>query len=126
MTCFLWSRCLDGEAINEESFSIPLKYIDVTRATNTSLEVMLEKNIEDCWNVDGDLELSDTWTGFRRFTVLDEKPPDGYAWSGRRLTRKQTTSRPHSLWPEIRKDVGSVETQRKAKVDYRKTEARQC
>ena len=27
----------------EASFPIPLKYIDVTRATNTSLDVMLEK-----------------------------------------------------------------------------------
>ena len=40
-----------------------------------------------------------------------------------RLTRKQTTSRPDTLWPEIWKDVGNVETQRKAKVGYRKTEA---
>ena len=44
----------------EESFHIPLKYIDATRATNTSLDVMLEKNIDDYWNVVGDRELSDT------------------------------------------------------------------
>ena len=31
----------------EESFPIPLKYIDVTRTTHTSLDVMLEKQIED-------------------------------------------------------------------------------
>ena len=31
----------------EASFPIPLKYIDVTRATSTSLHVMLEKNIDD-------------------------------------------------------------------------------
>ena len=29
-----------------------------------------------------------------------QKPPDGYTWSGRRLTRKQTTSRPDTLWPD--------------------------
>ena len=52
------------------------------------------ENIDDCWNVDGDRELSHTWTGFTRFTTLKEKPPDGYTWSGRRLTRKETTSRP--------------------------------
>ena len=28
-----------------------------------------------------------------QFTLLEEKPPDGYMWSGRRLTRKQLTSR---------------------------------
>ena len=78
----------------EESFLITLKYIDVTRTIYTSLDVLLEKNIEDCWNVDGDRELSDSWTGFTR---LNEKPPDGYTCSGERLTRKQTTSRPDTL-----------------------------
>ena len=54
----------------EASFPIPLKYIEVTRATSRSLDVMLELNINDCWNVDGDRELSDTLTGSTRFTVL--------------------------------------------------------
>ena len=49
---------------------------------------MLEKNINDFWNVNGDRELSDTWTDSTRFTVLHEKPPDGYTWSGGRLTKK--------------------------------------
>ena len=35
----------------EESFTIPLRYNDVTRATSTTLDVMLEKNIDDYWNV---------------------------------------------------------------------------
>ena len=52
-------------------------------------------------NKDGDRELSVTWTGFTRFTLLKEIPPDGFSWSGRRLTRKQTTSRPDKLWPEM-------------------------
>ena len=90
----------------EESCPIPLKYIDVTRATHTSLDVMLEKNIDDYWNVDGDRELSDTWTGSTRFTFL--KPSVGFSWSGRTLTRKQTTSRPDTLWPEIWKDMSDA------------------
>ena len=53
----------------EESFLIPMKYIDVTRNTHTSLAVIMEKHIEDCWNVDGERELSDAWT---RFFVLNE------------------------------------------------------
>ena len=36
----------------EESFPIPLKYIDVTRTTHTSLDVLLEKPIEDYWKVE--------------------------------------------------------------------------
>ena len=56
----------------EASFPIPLTYINATRSTSTSVDVMLEKCIDDCWNVDGDRDLSDTWTGFTRFTMLDE------------------------------------------------------
>ena len=40
-----------------------------------------------------------------RFTILDEKPPDGYTWSWERLTRQQTTSRPDTMWPEFWKDM---------------------
>ena len=70
----------------EESFLLPLKHIDVTRTTDTTLDVMSEKHFEDYWNVDGERELSDAWTGFARFIVLNEKPPDGFSWSGERLT----------------------------------------
>ena len=37
----------------EESFLIPLKYIDVTRTTHTFPNILLEKHIEDYRNVDG-------------------------------------------------------------------------
>ena len=90
----------------EESFPIPLKYIDVTRTTHTNLDVKQEKRIDDYWNIDGTRDLSDPWTGFTQFTLLEEKPPDGYMWSGRRLTRKQLTSRPDHLWPELWKSMG--------------------
>ena len=68
----------------EESFPIPLKYIDVTRTTHTNLDVKLEKRIDDYWNIDGFRDLSDPWIGFTQFTLLDEKAPDGYTWSGER------------------------------------------
>ena len=90
----------------EASFPIPLKYIDVTRATSTSLDVMLGMND------DGDQELSDTWTGFTRCTVFNEKPLDGFSWSGERLTRKQTISRPDTLWPVIWKEMSDVSKRR--------------
>ena len=90
----------------EESFPIPLKYIDVTRTTHTNLDVKQEKRIDDYWNIDGSRDLSDPWTGFTQFTLLDEIAPDGYMWSGRRLTRKQLTSRPDHLWPELSKSMG--------------------
>ena len=51
----------------EESFPIPLKYIDVSRITHTNLDVMQEKRIDDYWNIDGSRDLSDPWTGFTQF-----------------------------------------------------------
>ena len=57
----------------EESFPIPLKYIDETRTTHTNLDVKQEKRIDDYWNIDGSRDLSDSWTGFTQFTLLEEK-----------------------------------------------------
>ena len=65
------------------------------------MDVMQESRIDDYWNIDGSRDLSDSWTGFTQFTLLEEKPPDGYMWSGWRLTRKQLTSKPDYLWPEL-------------------------
>ena len=90
----------------EESFPIPLKYIDVSRTTHTNLDVKQEKRIDDYWNIDGSRDLSDPWTGFTQFTLLEEKAPDGYTLSRGRLTRKQLTSRPDHLWPELWKSMG--------------------
>ena len=90
----------------EESFPIPLNYIDVSRTTHTNLDVMQESRIDGYWNIDGSRDLSDPWTGVTQFTLLEEKPPDGYMWSGGRLTRKQLTSRPHHLWPELWTKLG--------------------
>ena len=90
----------------EESFPIPLKYIDVSGTTCTNLDLKQEKRINDYWKIDGSRDLSDPWTGFTQFALLEEKPPEGYLWSGERLTRKQLISRPDHLWPEIWKTMG--------------------
>ena len=60
-----------------EQFPIPLKYIDVSRTTQTNLDVKQEKRIDDYWNIDGSRDLSDSWTGFTQFTLLEDKPPNG-------------------------------------------------
>ena len=70
------------------------------------MDVKQEKRIDDYWNIDGSRDLSDPWTGFTQFTLLDEKAPDGCMWSRVRLTRKQLTSRPDHLWPELWKSMG--------------------
>ena len=66
----------------EELFPIQLKYIDVSRTTHSNLDVMQESHIDDYWNIDRSKDLSDSWTGFTQFTLLEEKPPDGYTLSG--------------------------------------------
>ena len=57
----------------EESFPIPLKYIDVSRTTQTNLDVMQESRIDDYWNIDGSRDLSDCWTGFTQIILLEDK-----------------------------------------------------
>ena len=61
--------------------------------------------------------MSGAWTGFTRFTFLNERPPEGKTSSGERLTRKQTTSRPDTLWPEIWKDMSDA-SKRKEKQKW--------
>ena len=82
----------------EGSFPIPLKYTDVNRVTHTTLvDVLQESRIDDYWNIDGARDLSDSGTGFTQRTLLEEKPPEGYMWSRRRLTKRKATSRPDHL-----------------------------
>ena len=61
----------------------------------------VSRHIEDYWNVDGEKELSDAWTRFTRLILLNERPLQGYTWSGERLTRKQNTSRLGDIWPDM-------------------------
>ena len=101
----------------EETFLIPLKYIDVTTATETNLDVLQERDIDDYWNVDANRSLSDSWKGFTKFTLLKEKPPKGYLWSGRRLTKIQATARPENFvaWSLVQNGKSRSE-ERKARM----------
>ena len=108
----------------EESFPVALKYIDFSRTTQTSLDVLLQKNIDDYWNVDGERELSGAWTGFTRFVLLNERSPEGYTWSGEILTRKKTTSRPDNVWPDVWKHMSDAAKKKAKKMGYREAKAR--
>ena len=66
----------------EEAFPIPLKYIDVTRSTHTTLDVLHESRVDDYWNIDVNRILSHSWTAFTKFQILNEKPPEGNLRSG--------------------------------------------
>ena len=57
----------------EESFPIPLKYIDVSRTTHANMDVKQEKRIDDYSNIDRSLHLSDPWTGFTNLLYWKKK-----------------------------------------------------
>ena len=44
--------------------------------------MLLESSIDDTWNVDGGWELPGLRTGFTQFSTFNEKPANGYTWSG--------------------------------------------
>ena len=56
----------------------------------------------------GTLADNNPLTGFTRFILKNERPPDGYTWSGERLTRKQSTSRHHNVRPEMWNHMSDV------------------
>ena len=75
--------------------------LDVTRTTHRNLDVLQESRSDDHWNVDVDRNLSNSWIGFTKFTILIETPPKGEMWSWRRLAKIQATVKPDHLWQEI-------------------------
>ena len=90
----------------EESFPIPLKYIDVSRTTQTNLDVKQERRIDDYWNIDGSRDLSDYWTGSTQFTLLEEKPPDGKMWSWEEINEKTADIQARSFMARTLEDNG--------------------
>ena len=111
----------------EETVPIPLKYLDVTRSAFINLDVSQEKRKDDCWNVNVNCSLSDSWTGFTRFTLLKEKPLQRYSWSRGRLTKSQATTRPEHVWPEVWTKIGKSRSEkRKARVGKRQAKTRPC
>ena len=84
------------------------KYLDTTRSTHTDLNVIKKKRVDDCWNVDLNRSLSDSWKGSTKFAPLKESPPKGCMWSGERMARVQTISRPDHDWPEVWTKIGKA------------------
>ena len=110
----------------EETFPIPLKYIDVKRSSHTNLDALQENRIDDYWNVDANRSLSESWTGLTKFTLVKEKPPRGYMLSVVRLTKIQATTRPEIVWLEVWTKIWkSRSEERKARVGNGETKTRQ-
>ena len=67
---------------------------------HTNLDVKQERRIDDYWNIDGSRDLSDSWTGFTQSTLLVTNLLKDICGPGKK-TRRQSTSRPDRLWPEL-------------------------
>ena len=53
-----------------------------------------------------------------QFTLLNEKHPKGYMWSGRRHTKIQATLRPDYVWPEIWPDMSKAAQKKEKRGIY--------
>ena len=95
-----------------------MKYTDVTRATYTNLDVLQEKRIDDCCNVDANRSLSDSWKVFTKFALLKEKPPKGYMSSGWRLTKNQATTRLENVWLEVWTKIGTSRSEERKRQEW--------
>ena len=85
----------------EASFPIPLKYIDVSRTTHTNLDVKQDKRIDDYGISMGQENcLIHGQVSLYLFYWKKNLQTD-ICGPGERLTRKQLTSRPFHLWPEL-------------------------
>ena len=86
----------------EESLPFPLKYIDVSRTTHKNLDVMQECRIDDYWNIDGSRDLSDSFGQVSLSSLYEVRNlQKDFCGPGRTLTKRQATSRPDHLWPEL-------------------------
>ena len=52
-------------------FPIPLRYIDATWTTHTTLDVLQESHIDDYGIIDVNRNLSESWIGFTQLTILN-------------------------------------------------------
>ena len=74
---------------------------NLTEMTEFRAQTKCVYGTSHCMHSHQNRDLSDSWTGFTRFTILEDKLPDVYTWSGVRFTKKHTTSRLDYLWPEV-------------------------
>ena len=85
----------------EENCPIPLKYIDITRKTETTIKDKNEALSYDCWYDQPEVKLSEPWIGTTTFYLIPERPPEGYTRvphvHGGELVRIQKTRRPGNI-----------------------------
>ena len=91
----------------KETFPIPLKNIDVARSTCIDLDVLPETRIDDYWNVDSGRNLSNSWTGFTKFTLLRETSIRIHVVRGQ-IDKDSNNHRPDHVCQEVRTKNGKA------------------
>ena len=121
-TCFIYRHHVESRVrlfvSKEESLPIPLKFFfDVTKTT-TNPDVVREKNSSTTIEIlMVDRTLSDSWTGFMKFTLSSGRPP-GCTWSG---DARKRSKQPPDHW-----HVESSSKAREARMGYSEAKTRQC
>ena len=81
---------------------IPLKYVNVMRQTQTSVNNVSSENIiNDLWTKAKGVTLSEEWTETAIFQILRTRLLEGHKWVNGTPTTIQNTTRRHSFWPEV-------------------------
>ena len=113
--------------VPKKTLLIPQKCIDVTRSTRTDLNVAQEKRIDDYWNIDENRSLSDSWTDFTKFTLI-ERDTSKRIFVVRCETDKNSndcTSRSFLAW-SMDKNWKTRWKKRKTRMGTRKNKTREC
>jgi hypothetical protein len=97
---------------NESDCPLPLNFLDVMRNTKTDIIDDAEHNINDMWNIAGPRQLTTAWTGTTTFHILHTKPSKGKTWVMDRETKKQKSTRPPTIYPEVWKTLSKKDKQR--------------
>ena len=106
----------------EETFSIPLRYIDVIRRTHTTLDVLQESRKDDYWNVDVVEICRNHW---RFHAVRNVKCQTSWRICVVRGAAYKHSSN-HKTWSSVTRNlvlnVTNSSTKYKARMGYRETQ----
>ena len=85
---------------DNETFPIPVKYVDLMRQTQTSTNSVSEPIINDIWTEAKGINFSKEWAGTTRFHILRTRLPEGYMWVTERPMTIPKPTRGESIWSE--------------------------
>ena len=91
------------------------------RQTGTSIDNASEHMLNDHWNDDRKVSLSEEWMGTTRLQILRIKLREGYNWVNGRPTKVQKTTRPDTISAR-----GMAQRRRKDQIARRSQEKEGC